>query len=66
MDQQQHMNRYLKEQDVAEITGLSLSKLRNDRSSGIGMSYCKVGRAVRYKWIDVEKFMDSKRIVTFS
>ena len=55
---------YLNEKDVAAITGLSLSKLRSDRFKGIGMPYCKIGRAVRYKCTDVERFMDSKRVRT--
>lgn len=57
---------YLNEQAVAQITGLSLSKLRNDRSRGVGIPYCKVGRSVRYKLCDVEYFMDSRRIETIS
>jgi len=55
---------YLNEKDVAAITGLSLSKLRSDRFKGIGMPYCKIGRAVRYKAHDVVKFMDSRRVQT--
>ena len=55
---------YLTEKEASEITGLSLSKLRNDRSSGIGMPYCKVGRSVRYKFDDLESFMDGTRVET--
>lgn len=55
---------YINEQAVAQITGLSLSKLRNDRSRGVGIPYCKVGRSVRYKLCDVETFMDSLRVET--
>jgi len=64
MFQHQNAHRYLKEQDVADITGMSLSKLRNDRCSGVGIPYCKVGRSVRYRIEDVREFMDRHLIAT--
>ena len=39
--------KYLTEKEVAEITGISLSTLRNERSLGQGMPYVKLGRSVR-------------------
>lgn len=56
--------RYLNEKDVSDFTGLSLSKLRNDRHRGVGMAYCKIGRSVRYKLSDVESYMDHHRVGT--
>jgi len=54
--------RYVNEKKVAEITGFSLAKLRNDRSLGRGIPYCKVGSAVRYPLSDVLEFMEAHRI----
>lgn len=54
---------YLNEKDVSAITGLSLSKLRNDRHRGVGMPYYKIGKVVRYRIQEVEKFMEIHRIV---
>ena len=58
------MNQYLTEADVAEMTKLSLSGLRNGRYLGKGIPYIKIGRSVRYKLEDVISFMDSRRVVT--
>jgi predicted DNA-binding transcriptional regulator AlpA len=54
--------RYLKEQEVSEVTGLSLSTLRNYRCAGKGPSYVKVGASVRYNHDDVIRFMERNRI----
>ena len=56
--------RYLKEPEVKEITGISLQKLRNDRSAKVGIPYIKKGRFVRYLLSDVVEFMESGRINT--
>lgn len=56
--------KYLNEKKVAEITGRALSTLRNERSRGVGISYIKVGRSVRYNITDVIEFMESQKIHT--
>ena len=60
--------RYLKEKEVAALLGLAVQTLRNYRFKGIGPTYCKVGRAVRYPLPDVIQFMEgnkiSQRVVT--
>ena len=56
--------KYLTEKEVAEITGISLSTLRNERSLGQGMPYVKLGRSVRYSLSDVIDYMESRKIVT--
>lgn len=61
----QHLT-YFTEIKVAEITGLSLSKLRQDRMKGKGIPYCKLGRSVRYDAQDVQTFMDQHKIHTES
>ena len=57
-------NKYLTEKQVAEITGISLSTLRNERSLGQGIPYVKLGRSVRYNLYDVIDYMESRKIVT--
>lgn len=54
---------YLTEQDVANLTKLSLSKLRQDRFKNQGIPYYKIGRAVRYKLSDLQKFMDQHLVM---
>jgi predicted DNA-binding transcriptional regulator AlpA len=54
---------YLNERQVSALTGLSLGTLRAYRFKGIGPSYFKVGRAVRYRASDVENFMAGCRII---
>ncbi len=56
------MKKYINEKQVAAITGFSCSKLRNDRFKGVGIPYCKAGKAVRYDVDDVIRFMDRHKI----
>ena len=56
--------RYLKETEVAEITGRALSTLRNDRSCRRGIPYIKIGRSVRYNNQDVIGFMEAHKVQT--
>lgn len=53
---------YLNEQQVSAMTGISLSKLRNDRFYRQGLPYYKVGKSVRYGYDDVKQFMESCKI----
>lgn len=53
---------YLNEKQVADITGISLSKLRNDRFFRRGMPYHKVGKSVRYSYNDIKQFMENCKI----
>lgn len=61
---EKQQDRYLTEREVLEITGVSLSTLRSNRSSHKGMPYIKVGRSVRYKLSDIVAYMDEHRIRT--
>ena len=58
--------RTLTEKQVSETTGISLAKLRNDRSRGVGCPYVKYGRSVRYLASDVKTFLQAQRILTES
>ena len=55
--------RWLDEKRVSEMIGLSLSTLRKQRFSSVGIPYYKLGRAVRYKLADVISYMESKKIM---
>jgi hypothetical protein len=58
-----YQNQWLTERQVAEIVGLSLSKLRQDRHFCRGFPYTKAGRSVRYLFKDIEQFMLDRRII---
>ena len=53
---------YLNEKDVAAITGLSLSTIQKMRSHCRGITYVKIGKAVRYTLEDVQAFMEAHRV----
>ena len=54
--------KWLTESQVSEITGLSVSSIQKQRFHQRGISYCKIGRSVRYHLQDVESFMQARRI----
>jgi len=57
------ITRYLNEKEVAMMTGLSLSKLRQDRHKCRGLPYHKIGeKSVRYNTNDIQRFMEECRI----
>lgn len=55
--------RWLDEKGVSEMIGISLSTLRKQRFSSVGIPYYKLGRAVRYKLADVISYMESKKVI---
>ena len=54
--------KYLTDREVAKMTNISLSTLRNQRSQGRGFSYHKIGRSVRYKLADVVSRLEAHKI----
>lgn len=52
--------RFINENEVASITGLSVQTLRNWRFNGKGIPYVKAGRSVRYQYRDVIKYMEDR------
>jgi predicted DNA-binding transcriptional regulator AlpA len=56
------MSRWLNEKQAAEKTGLSLSKLRNDRSLGQGFPCSKWGRNVRYREEDIDTYLEASLV----
>jgi len=55
---------YLKERQVALMTGRAVQTLRNDRAMRRGIPYSKIGKSVRYGLTDVITFMESRKILT--
>jgi hypothetical protein len=58
----EELPRFLTEKEVARMTGLALSTLRNTRFQCRGLPYIKIGRAVRYDLRDVVRFMEAHKI----
>jgi len=54
--------RYLNEQQVAAITGISRSSLQQNRWKGKGIAYSKIGRSIRYLQQDVLEYMARQRV----
>jgi len=48
------------EREVAERTRTTVHMWRNRRSAGDGPPYLKVGRAVRYRWSQVEAWITTQ------
>ena len=53
---------YLTEQEVAELTRLSVCSLRNDRCQRRRIPFIKIGKSVRYSKDDVIAFMEAHRV----
>ena len=49
-------------EEVAEITGLSMDTLAQWRSQKRGITYLKIGRAVRYDPADVQTYLEGCRV----
>jgi len=52
------------EKQVAEMLGVSISKLRRDRWLHIGIPYVKWNRSVRYMENDVKTAIERNRVET--
>lgn len=54
---------YLNEMEVAAVTGLAVSTLRNERHLRRGFPYLKIGqRSIRYLTADIVAAMEGQRI----
>lgn len=49
---------YVSEKEAAIITGLAVKTLSDYRYRSVGPVYMKIGRAVRYKVVDLGAWMD--------
>ena len=54
--------RYLKDVEVAALTGRGVQTLRNDRHLGRGFPYRKFGKSVRYYLPEILAIMEGHRI----
>lgn len=54
--------KYLNEKEVAEMTGIAVSTLQNDRACRRRLPYYKIGKSVRYSIDDVKAFMEGHRV----
>lgn len=52
----------LNEKEVADMTGIAVATLRNDRFNRRGFPYVKLGKSVRYKLEDVVAVIDKNTI----
>ncbi len=52
------------ERDASRLIGLSTSYLRQARMRNVGPAYVRIGRAVRYRVADLERFLDEHRVET--
>ena len=51
------------DKEAAKFLGIGLSTLRNWRCQCKGPVYLRMGRAIRYCLADLEKFIESSRIM---
>ena len=59
------LDRWVDESGASEYSGLSVAWFQRSRWDGSGPPFAKIGRAVRYKISDLEKyFTDRKRSST--
>jgi predicted DNA-binding transcriptional regulator AlpA len=49
----------LSDRDVERITGRARSTLQKDRVTGTGIPFVRIGRLVRYRTEDVERYLNS-------
>lgn len=52
------MEKFLTEQEVAEILKISVHKLRRDRTIGGGIPFLKLGNSVRYPSNKLENYIN--------
>ena len=52
----------LTEDEVCEILNLNVSSLQRERCNGYGIPYIKIGRRVRYKLSDIEKYLETNTV----
>ena len=57
-----HEYELLSEKEVENNYKINARTLQRERSMGIGMPYVKLGKRVRYKRSDVEKYIDQHTV----
>ena len=54
----------LKEHEVAKLIQRPVATLRRERWARKGIRFVKIGRAVRYRWSDIEEYIEANVICT--
>lgn len=62
MRSEKDQQRYLTPESTAKLVHRSAGTLANDRWSGRGLPYIKVGGRILYDLKDIEKFMERHKI----
>jgi predicted DNA-binding transcriptional regulator AlpA len=57
-DMSEAIDRLISQADVADWTGMSKAWLEQSRFRGTGIPYVKIGKAVRYRTSDVQRFIN--------
>ena len=57
---------FLSERDAARYVAMSIHFLRQNRQRGCGPSYVRLGRAIRYRVLDLEAWLKRSTIKTTS
>ena len=65
-DKRDNPQELLRTSSAAAITGLSVSTLNKLRCSGGGPAFLKLGRAVRYRPVDLKDWLNSRRVMSTS
>lgn len=58
----QQYDKLLTQQEVSAWTGMSLAWFEQSRFKGTGLPYVKIGRSVRYRTSDVQRWIESNVI----
>ncbi|MBM3205925.1 helix-turn-helix domain-containing protein [Candidatus Shapirobacteria bacterium] len=54
--------KWLTDKQVAGILEMHVQSLRNWRAQGVGPSYSKIGRSVRYGQTDLYEFIERRKV----
>lgn len=65
MDKNNPYGEILDTGEVAKLLRCSSSKLNQDRSKGVGITYIKVGRLVKYRFSDVQAWLEAQKVVPY-
>ena len=52
----------LTEKEVQKVFGLNTRTLQRERNLGMGIPYVKIGKRVRYKRSDIEKYINQHTV----
>jgi predicted DNA-binding transcriptional regulator AlpA len=59
-----HLGRLLSDSELAQYVGKPTKTLANWRSLRIGPAYVRVGNTIRYREVDVDRWLDANTVAT--